>query len=110
MKYKTLVRIAVKLIGVWMVLQGIVNVLVPTGQFMYLWTTGSLPSQIRSLVIQGVLVSGAHLAVGLYLYKGGQWIVDAIIPSNRPYCHDCGYELTGTSTTVCPECGTPFKR
>ncbi|MGB7157408.1 MAG: hypothetical protein WBD40_05045 [Tepidisphaeraceae bacterium] len=31
------------------------------------------------------------------------------IPGNRPYCHECGYDLTNAVGHVCVECGTPFK-
>ncbi len=42
---------------------------------------------------------------GLYLLFGGKWLVDKIIPSNRPYCPNCGYPLTDTASEQCPECG-----
>ena len=55
----------------------------------------------RSVVLIGIL--------GLYLFLGGRWIVDKSIPSNRRYCHECGYDLTHTDSNCCPECGTEFK-
>ncbi|MCA9254519.1 MAG: hypothetical protein KDA33_02730 [Phycisphaerales bacterium] len=27
---------------------------------------------------------------------------------NRPYCGECGYDLTGSDSDRCPECGLPF--
>jgi hypothetical protein len=49
------------------------------------------------------------LLVGLYFFFGGEWVVNKAIPGNRPYCHECGYDLTGAVGSVCNECGTPFK-
>jgi predicted amidophosphoribosyltransferase len=48
-------------------------------------------------------------ASGLYLFFGGKWIVDLAIPGNRPYCQECGYDLTGAHRDRCPECDTPFR-
>jgi hypothetical protein len=56
-----------------------------------------------------LLANALYAAVGLYLFFGGKWIVDKAIPSNRPYCHECGYELTAATQNRCPECGTPFR-
>ena len=44
-----------------------------------------------------------------YLFFGGKWIADKAIPGNRPYCHECGYDLTNAVGNVCTECGTPFR-
>ena len=44
-----------------------------------------------------------------YLFFGGKWVADKAIPGNRPYCHECGYDLTNAAGNVCTECGTPFK-
>ena len=47
----------------------------------------------------------AQFAFGLYLMCGGKWLLNKIIPSNRPYCPECGYDLTKNKTAKCPECG-----
>ena len=111
MKYKTAFRLAVRAVGVLIVAQ-------------------SLPSLVTMLVVLGLsfddismfvdagrwylATAGGHVlavVIGLYLFFRGNWIVDLAIPSNRPYCHECGYELTGLSPAgVCPECGTAYRR
>lgn len=30
--------------------------------------------------------------------------------AKHPECNTCGYDLTGNTSGVCPECGTPFKK
>ncbi len=34
-------------------------------------------------------------------------IANLAIPGNRPYCDECGYDLTRAGAAACPECGTP---
>jgi hypothetical protein len=58
----------------------------------YMW-----PQFVRSVV---------NVAIGLYLLFGGKWIVNLCIPSNRPYCPECGYQLAESGSGNCPECGT----
>ncbi|GMU20302.1 MAG: hypothetical protein AMXMBFR13_03990 [Phycisphaerae bacterium] len=50
-----------------------------------------------------------YVAFGLYLFFGGRWIVDKAVPANRPYCPECGYDLTAATRNRCPECDTPFR-
>lgn len=50
----------------------------------------------------GFLVQSAF---GLYLLLGGRLIVDWCIPSNRPYCSECGYDLSNSMSDRCAECG-----
>ncbi len=107
MKYKTLVRIALKVLGAYLVVIGL----------------GQLVSALLMLVGLAVGVGGARglvlwhylsmvgspvvqICLGCYLFFAGTWVVNKIIPSNRPYCPECGYELTGLTGPRCPECGT----
>ncbi|MEE8154231.1 MAG: hypothetical protein V3T53_04645 [Phycisphaerales bacterium] len=46
-----------------------------------------------------------QLGLGLYLLFGGRWIADVAIPSNRPYCPECGYDIAEATGKCCPECG-----
>ena len=104
MKYKTLFRVLLRVLGVYFVVTALANFCWPV--IMHL----SLGGGIRDwgfLVIMGV--SLIPLALGLYLFFGGKWIVDKAIPGNRPYCPECGYDLTGATSDRCPECGTPFR-
>jgi hypothetical protein len=51
-----------------------------------------------------------QLLLGLYLFFGAKWIVNKAIPSNRPYCPECGYDLSKSRGDVCPECGVALPR
>jgi len=109
MKHKTLFRLLLKFLGVWLTANGIVslvstitNVMVMTF-FRPAGVSYSYPYWIS--LLSGVV----GIALGLYLFFGGKRIVDLAIPSNRPYCHECGYDLTGAVGHVCNECGTPFR-
>ena len=55
------------------------------------------------------LVVVFKLGAGLYLFFGGKWIADKAIAGNRPYCLECGYDLTGATGNRCTEWNTPFK-
>jgi hypothetical protein len=110
MKYKTLFRLALKVIGVYMVATGIpsflgviMGVLAVLGGYDNGNFTYPLFFWIPSSGIFPILI-------GLYLFFKGEWIVNKAIPSNRPYCHECGYELTHATSNTCPECGTEFKK
>ncbi len=51
-----------------------------------------------------------QLAIGVYLLFGGNWIVNVCISSNRPYCPECGYDLSKATSANCPECGVKLPR
>ena len=103
MKYKTLCRLLVKLVGLFFLAESVPQLL----------------QAIRDAMLPGTSVPFLHtytvpyfvgyLGVGLLLLALSSWITDRLIPGNRPYCHECGYDLTGTIGNVCAECGTTFK-
>lgn len=107
MKHKTWFRLILKAIGVLTFVTGVSTLLTYSG---FLWQTisavgmGSNTSvfffQLASPIVQ--------IALGLYLFFGGEWVVNKAIPSNRPYCPECGYDLSGAVSSRCPECDTPF--
>ena len=110
MKYKTLFRMLLKAIGVWVVVAGINGTVGQLGYALYVLTDASARSMGGNwLFVFNVLAPALQIGLGLYLFFGGKWIVDKAIPSNRPYCHECGYDLTNAAGNVCSECGTPFK-
>lgn len=106
MKYKTLFRLLVKAIGVYCMAVGAAQLINGIGHMV--WSLMD-PAVAGGSISWVVLYSAGSFVVGLYLFFGGKWIVDRAIPSNRPYCGECGYELSHAASDRCPECGTRFR-
>lgn len=111
MKHKTWFRLVIKAVGLLLVGLSLPQLVAATAQTAFSIIAARQP---------GTTVASPHwwwwfvttgakpllqLLMGLYLLFGGKWIVDKIIPSNRPYCPECGYDVSRTATPQCPECG-----
>ena len=118
MRYKTLFRVMLKLVGLLLIGYGFTRILRPICEafiaflhgddtFGYsVWgSTGSTALDMIAYVVHWI-PDIFPFAIGLYLLFGGEWIVNKAIPSNRPYCPECGYDLSRSKGERCPECGT----
>lgn len=110
MKYKTLFRLMLKAIGVWLFFDGV---------SWFLMYAPSMIAMLADRLPMGASVSWEYVLMpmgplikvgaGVYLFFGGARIVDKAVPGNRPYCPECAYDLSGAVSNRCPECGTPFR-
>ncbi len=113
MKHKTWFRLVLKAIGVLLI-----GLTIPTLSqvvlfILYNFMVGVTPLFVpRSFGRQWITVAGPMLLFifGLYLLFGGKWIVNLCIPSNRPYCPECGYDLSKATSANCAECGVKLPR
>lgn len=106
MKYKTLFRVLLKFLGVWIFFGGVEGAVQGAMQVMaYSLDQSSFGGGLPLWAWISGLSQVIPLAVGLYLFFGGDWIVNKAIPSNRPYCADCGYDLSKNTADRCQECG-----
>jgi hypothetical protein len=114
MEHKTWFRLVLKAIGILIVCLNLPDLIY---QIIYLcsrWQSDPLYSSIDNsdLITQLTwpISSTVGCALGAYLLFGGKWLIDLCIPSNRPYCPGCGYELSNFAGASCPECGEPVHR
>ena len=80
MKYKTLFRLLLKLLGLCLLAISIY----PLAQSVFYLLSALVsvsPSYVWSL--KYLFYAVPHVVVGLYLFTGGEWIVNWAIPSNR---------------------------
>ena len=103
MRYKTLFRVLLKVLGVYLVVTGLGSTFYfITGIVFEMFGSGGLTSSLWPLSFSGLF----SLAIGLYLFFCGKWIANLAIPSNQPYCPECGYDIGRSPGDTCQECGT----
>ncbi len=117
MKHKTWFRLVLKLIGIFLIVTGAINVVdsVSSAVGMAAFSGRFGPSgsgsfidlqQMLLWILYNGLVGGlARIAIGAYFLFGGAKLVNLCIPSNRPYCPHCGYDVRAVKDELCPECG-----
>jgi hypothetical protein len=109
MKHKTWFRLVVKAIGVLLIGISLPGIGQFVGFVLYMLTdfgrTTFSSNEFRWM--QTMYYAGALMQclLGVYLFFGGQWIVNRCIPSNRSYCPECGYNLSNARGARCSECG-----
>jgi len=114
MKHKTWFRLVVKAIGILLFCLGLAEfcglALLLAGAVF----TDSVQSVgLRDLLYQfgyGFGRSVGGMVIGAFLLSSADVITDRVIPSNRPYCPACGYEIAGVTASDCPECGVTLPR
>jgi len=109
-KYKTLFRVLLKFAGVWLSVEGLVNIVTYASSFLVALSVQQRGTFSTFSNYWYVLGPAVQFALGVYLFFGGKWIADLALPGNRPYCHECGYDLTAATGDRCNECGTPFRK
>ena len=104
-QYKTLFRVLLKFLGVWLMISGGTSFISTVSHVAWYLIDGS-----ASLYLLGWLAGSlAETLAGVYLFFGGTWIVNRAIPANRPYCAECGYDLSGSVGSV-PRYHAPSRR
>lgn len=112
MKHKTIVRLALRLMGVYLLAIGLPTA-VSQAANVAMKLSGSANSPMTgndwSWLLPSVLYGGTQIVLGAYLLFGGRLVVNTIVPSNRPYCPECSYELRPPISAHCPECGASLQ-
>jgi hypothetical protein len=114
MRYKTLFRLLCKALGIYFGVTGLVGALTAVLSFVIQFVTSysrGIPNQYfwPGIIVQ-CLIPLVELTIGAYLFFDARYLVNLAIPGNRPYCPECGYDLTANQPGPCPECGVDPQR
>ena len=104
MKYKTLFQLLLKFLGVWLFANGIIMVAFSSSTFIFFRRISGYPSRLKFMAAVSSRRSSSWQWASTV--TDGKWVADKATASNRPYCPECGYDLTDNTSDRCPECGT----
>ncbi len=80
--------------------------LLPAAQRDLAWLPITVPSWLMAAVLAGLVVSPVSYVLTRLLSAPHQARVrQAMLRALDRLCNDCGYDLTGNASGVCPECG-----
>ncbi len=113
MKHKTWFRLILKAIGILLLAFGVPDLIAYINNYIvqrvYMQNIGTPYGGIQPewlAVLLHILAPFLQVLIGLYLLLDGKWLLERIIPSNRPYCPNCGYDLSESGQPqACSECG-----
>lgn len=111
MRYKTLTRLLIKLMGIYFLIAGSTGFIASTIYLLISLVDYGNFGELSFIAypIAWCLSSLFSIVAGLTLLRASNWLAAKLIPSNRPYCPSCGYELTGATGMHCPECGVDLQ-
>ena len=118
MRYKSLFRVLVKVISVYLIAAGAASVMTVIGQISVFelavprMTAHSYTSNedYWSIFLRHGVPGLTQIIVGIALFWLTNWIANFAIPGNRVYCSECEYDLTHVFGAKCPECGTVISK
>lgn len=111
MKHKTWFRLVLKAIGILIIAEALPNAFQGVAWIVQVWmqtprsARGLLASPTWPMFLASPVGAAVQLLLGAYLLLGANWFVNLVIPSNRPYCPECGYDVSFSRRGSCPECG-----
>ncbi len=105
---KTIARVGIKLIGVFVLISGasvLLGRLQPT-LISVVYGGGLSLAEILLRLPYPLMAGATTIVLGLYFVFGGGRLAGFITPDNRRRCPECGYRLVGLTGERCPECAT----
>lgn len=107
MRVTTLVRVLLKLLGLYFIVDGVASAIsaVVYSAMLFADEVSYVGESTLASPASRLTWSAISLLLGLYLFFGPRKLVARIIEGTGPYCLACGYDLSGLSGGPCPECG-----
>lgn len=98
---------AMKVMGLVLLVYGVLQVLPRFWESVELLVRGASDIIYVVNLLERALVPVLCVFTGWHLCFGGAWLVDRAFPKRVGFCDNCGYDLRGTVSDRCSECGTP---